>query len=117
MLRAIQSTPDTMDRERRGLGRGLLRLLLFVLATAGLPLAASAALHVDITGGNIQPVPIAIPGFLGSGNDQQLGSDVAGVIAADLKRSGLFAPLDKASFIEKIAASDQTPRFADWRVI
>ena len=116
MTRAILSAP-MVDRRLPPLGRGLLRLALALAALIAFPLAAGAALHVDITGGNIQPVPIAIPSFLGSGNDQQLGSDVAGVIAADLKRSGLFAPLDKSSFIQQITASDQTPRFADWRVI
>ena len=39
------------------------------------------------------------------------------VIAADLQRSGLFAPIDKGAFIEKITNPDAAPRFEDWKVI
>ena len=47
----------------------------------------------------------------------QLGAQIAGVVAADLKRSGLFAPIDKGAFIEKISNPDAAPRFDDWKVI
>ena len=33
------------------------------------------------------------------------------------KRSGLFAPIDKGAFIEKITNPDAAPRFEDWKVI
>ncbi len=39
------------------------------------------------------------------------------IVAADLKRSGLFAPIDKGAFIEKISNPDAAPRFEDWKVI
>jgi TolB protein len=39
------------------------------------------------------------------------------VIAANLKRSGLFAPIDPAAYIEKVSNVDALPRFADWRTI
>ncbi len=39
------------------------------------------------------------------------------IVAADLKRSGLFAPIDKGAFIEKISDTDVAPRFEDWKVI
>src|SRR5262245_56432413 len=48
--------------------------------------------------GTIAPIPIAIPSFLG--DDPKLAADVAEVVAADLQRSGLFQPLDPASFLE-----------------
>jgi Tol biopolymer transport system component len=48
----------------------------------------------------------------------ELGSaQIAAVVSADLKRSGLFAPIDKAAFIERISNPDAAPRFEDWRVI
>ena len=46
-----------------------------------------------------------------------LGAQISGVVAADLKRSGLFAPIDKSAFIEKISNPDAAPRFEDWKVI
>ncbi|HEX3654001.1 MAG TPA: Tol-Pal system beta propeller repeat protein TolB [Rhizomicrobium sp.] len=74
---------------------------------------ALAALHVDVTQGNIQPMPIAIPDFLGGGQ----ASQIAGVIRADLSRSGLFRPLDQKSFLEQIKDINSTPQFNNWRVI
>jgi len=80
--------------------------------------AAHAVLKLDVTQGTIQPIPIAIPDFVGR---QAEGSDVgrliSSVITNNLRRSGLFQPLDPASFIEKIQTIDSAPRFPDWRVI
>ncbi|MEM8750596.1 MAG: Tol-Pal system beta propeller repeat protein TolB [Pseudomonadota bacterium] len=73
-----------------------------------------ATLEIDLTRGNVEPLPIAIPDFLG---ETQLGRDIAGVVEADLRRSGLFAPIDKAAFIEKITDTNAQPRFADWTAI
>jgi TolB protein len=39
------------------------------------------------------------------------------VIAANLQRSGLFRPLDPASFIEKDLTASVQPRFGDWKTI
>ena len=65
--------------------------------------------------GTIAPIPIAIPEFLGE--DQRFAAEITGVITADLERSGLFQPLDPASFIERIRDINAPPRFQDWRVI
>jgi TolB protein len=95
------------------------RVLAAVLLGAGLAFAAaspaSAVLKLDITGGTVQPLPIAITTFAAGGADGQLGADISKVITADLKRSGLFAPLDPSTFSQAAAAPDQTPRFGDWR--
>jgi TolB protein len=81
------------------------------------PRAASAVLRIDVTQGNVQPLPIALPDFVGSPADGDLGRNVTGIIANNLKRSGLFAPIDPAAYIEKIANPDAVPRFPDWRAI
>jgi TolB protein len=79
---------------------------------------AGAVLSIDVTQGNIQPIPIAIPDFLGGGaNDGDAARNVSQVIAANLKRSGLFAPINPAAYIEKVSNIDALPRFADWRTI
>ena len=39
------------------------------------------------------------------------------MITNDLKRSGIFAPIDKAAFIEKNSSPDVTPKFDSWKVI
>jgi TolB protein len=77
-----------------------------------------AELRIDITSGKIEPVPIALPSFPGdAANESQAGRDIAGVVSADLDRSGLFRPLDPRSFIQNISASDTQPLFPDWRQI
>ncbi|HVU20877.1 MAG TPA: Tol-Pal system beta propeller repeat protein TolB [Rhizomicrobium sp.] len=73
-----------------------------------------AALQVDVNQGNIQPLPIAIPDFVG---DTSAGANIAKVVSADLDRSGLFKPLSQKSFIEQIKNINVAPQFASWRVI
>jgi TolB protein len=84
----------------------------FLMMVAAFASPASAALQVDINNGNVQPMPIAIPDFSGQG----AGGNIAGVVRADLERSGLFKPLDPKSFLDK-NANINAPNFADWRVI
>ncbi len=96
------------------------RALLGATAAVGVGLAlrpASATVQIDITQGNIQPLPIAIPTFIGSGSDIEYARNIPQVIAEDLRSSGLFIPIDPAAYIEKIADLDAIPRFADWRAI
>ena len=93
---------------------------LFVAAALALAAApaliapASAQLVVDVNKGTVEPLPIAITDFL---SGDELGQEIAGIVAADLKRSGLFAPIDKGAFIEQISNPDVAPRFEDWKVI
>jgi TolB protein len=80
--------------------------------------ARAAPLHVDVNQGNIQPIPIALPDFLaGSPPDGEAARGISQIITANLKRSGLFAPIDQAAFIEKITNTDVQPRYPDWRAI
>lgn len=67
------------------------------------------------TQGTIAPIPIAIPFFLGP--DPKLSADIAEVVSADLGNSGLFEPLDRASFLEQVRDVNAAPRFPDWRSI
>ena len=102
------------------IGRAIRRAITLIAVgfmAAGLARPANALIEIDVTRGNVQPLPIALPGFVGSGEDAKLGTDITGVIASDLKRSGLFLPLDPATFVQKAISPDETPRFADWRVI
>ncbi|WP_112807346.1 Tol-Pal system beta propeller repeat protein TolB [Ensifer sp.] len=83
-------------------------LAAFVAATP-----ANAVVEININKGNVEPLPIAITDFL----QGELGQKISDVVAADLKRSGLFKPIDKGAFIEKISNPDAAPRFEDWKVI
>jgi TolB protein len=78
---------------------------------------AHAELHLDITRGKVEPMPIALPDIAGSGEAQQLGHDITQVLSADLERSGLFRPLDPKAFVDKDAATHIPPNYSDWRII
>jgi TolB protein len=91
---------------------------MILVAAAALAAPAQAQLRVDITEGHLNPMPIAVTDFMGANAPaQQVGRDVAGVIRANLDRSGLFRSVEPSAFIERITAMEVPPRFADWRVI
>ncbi len=82
------------------------------------PTTASAAVEIDITKGNLQPLAVAVAPFGGAGEqDSKLGAQIADVVTADLERSGLFRPIDSAAFLQKSIDVDGAPRFVDWRMI
>ena len=86
----------------------------------GLPFqgALKAQVEIDITQGNIKAIPIAIARFESTSfEDQQKAIDVVRVVQADLAGSGLFEPLDPASFIDQGASVLAVPKFSDWRII
>ncbi|WP_425277094.1 Tol-Pal system beta propeller repeat protein TolB [Fulvimarina pelagi] len=75
---------------------------------------AQARVTIDISGGNVEPLPIAITDFQ---SQDGIGAQISSVVEADLKRSGLFAPIDKAAFIQTGLTPDTSPSFQDWTVI
>jgi TolB protein len=94
----------------------LFALRLMTALTFGLVAGmAHAELAITIDKGNFQPMPIAITDFIGS--DPALTQQMSQVITNNLKRSGMFAPIDKAAFIEKTVNFDAMPNFASWKAI
>ena len=79
------------------------------------PAAAQGRLQGEVQGGTLKPIPIAIPEFLG--DDPRFALEVSNIVAADLERSGLFQPLDRASFIDQVRDMNAPPRFPDWRAL
>jgi TolB protein len=83
-----------------------------------LPSLASAQTKLSVPGGEVAPIPIAIPNFVaGTPSDGEVGVGVAQVITNNLQRSGLFAPIDQAAYIEHIVDSDKPPQFQNWKTI
>ena len=104
--------PEAFTRRR------LLALGAGVTLAGLLPRPAAAVLRLDITQGNIQPMPIALPDFVGGApGDVESARNVSSIITNNLRRSGLFAPIDPAAYIERIVNPDNVPRFPDWRAI
>lgn len=98
----------------------LKKILVLALALMVLPLAsARAELNVNVTSGIQEPMPVAITNFHATlPNQQEMATEMPKIITANLERTGLFKPLNPASFI-------QTPqsiftdgvRFAEWRAM
>src|SRR5205807_4317595 len=81
---------------------------------------------VDRRGGDplAQPSRATSRGFFFQAEDGIRDYKVTGVqtcalpiFTGNLRRSGLFAPIDPAAFIEKVASFDALPRFPDWKTI
>lgn len=92
--------------------------MMRIVALMALVLASSfahAQLTIEITRGQENAVPIAIVPF-GWESTGAAPFDVAEVVAADLYRSGRFAPLDRKTMIDRPSSGDQI-RFQDWRYL
>ena len=90
--------------------------VMFFLRAGSLP--ARADLKIDVTRGQVNPMPIAIPDFAGGADvEPDLGHNLVDVISADLNRSGLFRTLDSKSFIQNAQAAGANPNFSEWRAI
>jgi len=86
-----------------------------------------ALIEVDITRGNLDPLPIAVsPLYVEPGSDEvkqgketirNIGEEISKVIEVNFRRSGLFNPLKKDSFVQKPDIAHVKPRFEDWRLI
>ncbi|PZO90137.1 MAG: Tol-Pal system protein TolB [Sphingomonas sanxanigenens] len=94
---------------------------LLGLGSLALGSPARAQIEVDVTGGISSPMPIAIPPMptpapqpTAAGATDALGRQVAEVVTADLKGSGLFKPLEPAQL--KPVGFDQVtaPDFPFW---
>lgn len=85
------------------------------LAGGALALAtpSQALVEIVVTGGNFTPLPIAIPNFASS--DPAFGAEIAQIVRDNLKRSGLFVPLDPASLPIRVGDVQNQPDFAAWR--
>ncbi len=85
-------------------------------AAAPNPNAPGSAV-IDVDRARTDPIPVAIPVFVGNGGDtERLGRDIAGVITNNLARSGLFRPIDPAAFIGK-TGDGVAVNFGNWKAI
>ncbi len=91
-------------------GAALLAAPMPVLAqTTGGTAPGSAV--IDVNNARNAPIPVAVTD-LGGG---PLGANISGIVTADLARSGLFRPIDRAAFIQAGPSDSGTPNFANWK--
>ena len=104
-----------------------IKFYLFVLLLILLPKTSFGLIEVDITRGNLNPLPIAVsPLFVESKSvkefqnllkKENIGEDISSVVENNLKSSGLFNPLKKEAFLQKPDIAHLKPRFEDWSLI
>ena len=103
------------------------KLLVFLFCFFAYTTPTIALIEIDITRGNLDPLPIAVsPLYVESESDEikqgdittkNIGEEISKVIEINFKRSGLFNPLKKDSFVQKPDIAHLKPRFEDWRLI
>ena len=84
-----------------------------------------ALIEVDITRGNLDPLPIAVsPLHVDVKSEEneivkikELGINISEIIEKNFKSTGLFNPLKKEAFVQKPDIAHLKPRFEDWRLI
>ena len=97
---------------------------IFVLL---LPLKVNALIEVDITRGNLNPLPIAVSpmsidessrkNFEKILKKKNIGNEISIVVEKNLKTTGLFNPLNKDAFLQAPDIANLKPRFEDWNLI
>ncbi len=98
-----------------------LTLIIFFLSLN----SSYALIEVDITRGNLDPLPIAVsPLHVDIKSEEQtglkvkeLGANISEIIENNFKNTGLFNPLKKEAFVQKPDIAHLKPRFEDWRLI
>ena len=70
------------------------RYLLFILFFIINIKAFSQNLVVDITEGNVEPLPIALQKFVFDNNSEDISNNIIRVISNDLNSTGLFDIID-----------------------
>ena len=100
-------------------------IIIFCLFLTNSPVLA--LVQVDITRGNLDPLPIAVsPLYVEPGSKdikqkdkiiKNIGEEISKIIEVNFRRSGFFNPLKKDSFVQKPDIAHIKPRFEDWRLI
>ena len=98
-------------------------LILIIL----FPIKAFSLIEVDITRGNLSPLPVAVSPLSVDGESKEsfekllkkkdIGAEISLVVENNLAKSGLFNPLDKDAFLQKPNIAHLKPRFEDWALI
>ena len=104
----------------------IIKLISFIIFVF-FPLKLYALIEVDITRGNLNPLPIAVSALYSDEKTiedlkkeikvDQIGNEISIVIENNLKATGLFNPLEKKAFLQKPDVAHLKPRFEDWSLI
>ena len=101
--------------------------LIFLIYSILKPSIGFSLVEIDITRGNLDPMPIAVSPFFTDDNSNtkiksileidNLGFEISKVIENNLEKTGLFDAIDKEAFLQKPDIAHLKPRFEDWTLI
>jgi len=103
------------------------KIIIAIFVVIFLPIKSYSLIEVDITRGNLNPLPIAVSAMAIDENSREsfekilkkknIGSEISSVVENNLKTSGLFNPLNKDAFLQAPDIANVKPRFEDWNLI
>ena len=92
-----------------------------------IPINSYALIEVDITRGNLNPLPVAVSplsideksrkSFEKVLKKENIGEEISSIVENNLRTSGLFNPLSKEAFLQAPDIANLKPRFEDWNLI
>ena len=101
--------------------------LIFICLFLIIPIKAFALIEVDITRGNLNPLPLAVSPLSIDENSKKsfekildkenIGSEISIIVENNLRISGLFNPINKDAFLQAPDIANLKPRFEDWNLI
>ena len=92
-----------------------------------MPIKSFGLIEVDITRGNLSPLPLAVSplsideksrkSFKELLKKENIGLEISSIVENNLRTSGLFNPLNKDAFLQAPDIANLKPRFEDWNLI
>ena len=105
----------------------MIKNFFILLIISILPINAFALIEVDITRGNLNPLPLAVSplsidnkskkSFEKILKKENIGIEISIIVENNLRTSGLFNPLSKDAFLQAPDIANLKPRFEDWNLI
>ena len=90
----------------------LFHIILFITLSK---ISLAQNLNIDITKGQVEPLPIAIADFTNqNGQSSEIGRLISNIITNNLVSSGQFKALETAAFIAPPTNPSVRPNFLDW---
>ena len=107
--------------------KAMKKFFILFLVVFFIPFKSFGLIEVDITRGNLNPLPIAVSplsidesskkNFQKILDKENIGSEISSIVEKNLKTSGLFNPLNKDAFLQAPDIANLKPRFEDWNLI
>jgi TolB protein len=105
-------------RPMRSVFRSILGLALGLALAGAVPaLAQNAPPRIVIGSGVIEPMPIAITGFIDEGGAGEYAREISRVVQSDLEGTGFFRAIPEEAHIARVTSFDSPVAFEDWKAI